>query len=154
MTFASLLHLFGGCNSSSSAGRKSNTETTSGRFKVGQIWKYHNREGEDSSTCTILKIETYDVTKDTIIHIRIDGVKIYSPDSPDGYSHAVGHLPCDAKAVSKSVTEMIGVKEPLPDFAEGYALWKKAWDEGKGGYFTIELKEVVESFDRGMKRGN
>lgn len=49
---------------------------------------------------------------------------------------------------------MIGINQDLPDFAEGYALWKKAWDEGKGGYFTAELKEVIEGLDQGMRKGD
>lgn len=151
MIFSCLLYAFGGCNSSS-AGRKSQPIAANGKFKVGQIWKYHNRKGEDNSTCTILKIETYDITKDTIIHIRIDGVKLYSPNAPNGYVDVIGHLPCTIQSVSKSVTEMVGVTRDLPAYAEGYAAWKKAWDEGKGGYFTAELDEVVEGLDQGMRK--
>ena len=69
----------------------------SDKFKVGQVWKYNNRLGEDSSTLTILKIEKYE-KGDTIIHIRVDGVKIYSPQAATGYSDFIGHLPFSEKA--------------------------------------------------------
>src|SRR6185295_6191348 len=64
----------------------------SDKFKVGQVWRYDNRPGEDSSTLTILKIEKYE-KGDTIIHIRIDGVRIYNPQLPSGYSDFIAHLP-------------------------------------------------------------
>lgn len=148
MLFASLLQFFSSCNSTNSK-RKSHPITTSGKFKVGQVWKYHNRDGEDASTFTILKIEIYNVTKDTIIHIRIDNVKMYSSN---GHTETVEHLPCSAASVSQSSREMIGIKTQVPDFAEGYASWKKAWDEGKGGYLTAELKDVIDGLDQGMRK--
>ena len=40
----------------------------------------------------------------------------------------------------------------LPDFAEGYALWKTDWDEAKAGYFTAALKDILEGRDQGMKK--
>jgi hypothetical protein len=133
------------------AGCKSPAVKTEGKFKVGQIWKYQNREGEDSSTCTILKIEKYEKCADTIIHVRIDGVNIFSSQSPTGYTHMIQHLPCSEKSISKSVTTIVGTSKALPDFLNGYNSWKNAWDSGKGGYFTVDLKEVVDVVDKGMK---
>lgn len=120
------------------------------KFKVGQVWKYANRSGEDSSTLTILKIEKYD-KGDTIIHIRVDGVKIYSPQAATGYSDFLGHLPFSEGAISKSVTKLVGQNDNLPDFSKGYNEWKEAWDNGKGGYFTIDLKEAIDGVDKAMQ---
>ena len=93
------------------------------KFKVRQVWKYANRNGEDSSTLTILKIEKYE-KGDTIIHIRVDNVKINSPQSATGYTNFIGHLPYSEIAISKSVTSLVGQNENLPDFSEGYNQWR------------------------------
>lgn len=140
---AGLFSFFASCNRQDKKQQPLQTE----KFKVGQIWKYANRDNEDSSTLTILKIEKYD-KGDTIIHIRVDGVKIYSPQSATGYSEFIGHLPFSAKAISKSVTKLVGQNNNLPDFSDGYKQWKEAWDNDKGGYWTIDLKEAIEGVDK------
>ena len=123
----------------------------SAKFKVGQIWSYNNRPTEDNSTLTILKIEKYE-KGDTIIHIRVDGVKIYNPNIANGYSNFIGHLPFSEKAISKSATKLVGQNNNLPDFSKGYEEWKDSWDNGKGGYWTVELKEAIEGIDSAMKK--
>ena len=120
------------------------------KFKVGQVWKYANRNGEDSSTLTILKIEKYE-KGDTIIHIRVDNVKINSPQSATGYTNFIGHLPYSEIAISKSVTNLVGQNESFPDFSEGYNQWKEVWDNGKAGYWTIELEEAIDGIDKALQ---
>lgn len=120
------------------------------KFKAGQVWKYVNRDGEDSSTLTVLKIEKYD-KGDTIIHIRVDGIKIYNSQTTSGYSNFIAHLPISEKAIKKSVTRLIRTTNSLPAFTEGYNQWKEAWDKGKGGYWTLGLKEVIENIDKAMQ---
>lgn len=126
-------------------------DTASGQFKVGQVWKYNNRPGEDSSTFTILKIEKYE-KGDEIIHVRVDGIKIYNPKIAGHYSDFIGHLPFSAKTISKSVTSIVGQNNNLPDFSEGYNNWKEAWDSGKGGYWTVDLKDAIEVMDSVMRQ--
>jgi hypothetical protein len=127
-----------------------NIETTLDKFKVGQVWKYSSRLGEESSTLTILKIEKYEKS-DIIIHIRVDGIKLYNPSAASGYSDLIGHMPFSEKAISKSVTELVEQNNNLPDFSEGYNLWKEAWESGKGGYWTIDLKEAIEGMDKTIR---
>jgi hypothetical protein len=128
MTFRNLLVIIAGLFSFliSCKGQNNKTDQSlkSERFIAGQVWKYNNRIGEDSSTLTILKIEKYE-NGDTIIHIRVDGVKIYSPQSPIGYSNFIGHLPFSEKVISKSVSKLVGQNNNLPDFSEGYNRWKE-----------------------------
>jgi hypothetical protein len=145
---AGLLSLFTSCKEE--AKEKSKVETTSGKFKEGQVWKYNNRPGEENSTLTILKIEEFE--KDTIIHIRVDGIKLYNPNVAGGYSDFIGHLPFSEKAISKSVTRLIGHNNNLSDFSEGYNRWKEAWDKGKGGYWTVDLKDAIEGLDNVMRQ--
>ena len=131
--------------------KKQNIDINSDKFKVGQVWKFDNRVGEDSATLTILKIEKYE-KGDTIIHIRVDGVKMYNPKVASGYSNDIGHLPFSQKSIEKSVTKLVGQKDKLPDFSEGYGQWKEAWDNGKGGYWTVNLQEAIEGVDSVMRQ--
>jgi hypothetical protein len=144
---AGLFSFFAGCKDQN---KKQQQSTMTEKFEVGQVWKYANRDGEDSSTLTILKIEKY-VKGDTIIHIRVDGIKIYSPQAATGYTNYIGHLPFSEKAIAKSVTELVGQNDELPDFSEGYTQWREAWDAGKAGYWTVDLKEAVEGIDKTMQ---
>jgi len=124
------------------------------RLKPGQIWKYHNRKEEDSSTCTILKIEKYEAKQAdlTLVHIRVDGVRISSPGSPGGYISSVQHFPCSEECILSSVTEMVGTTPTLPEFSEGYKTWKEAWDAGEAGYFTAPLKDILEGIEQGIRK--
>ncbi len=152
MIGVALFSLLAGCKGQEQ--HKENTnhmETAPGKFKIGQVWKYHNRAGEDSSTLTILKIEKYE-KGGTIVHISVDGIKLYNPDAPGGYSSFIGHLPFAEAALFKSVTQLTGQNNNLPDYAEGYNDWKEAWDKGKGGYWTIDLKEAINGIDRVMRQ--
>jgi len=120
-------------------------------FKVGQIWKYNNRQGEDSSTLTVLKIEkchkTFDSisSSDTVIHIRIDKIKL--KNSKGEYSYSIEHLPCSEKALSKSVATVVGENSSLPDFSNEYDRWKKLYDKGKNLYWGLTIKEAVADRD-------
>lgn len=144
---AGLFSFFASCKGQD---KKQQQALATEKFKVGQVWKYSNRNGEDSSTLTILKIEKYD-KGDTIIHIRVDAVKIYSPQSATGYTDFIGHLPFSENAISKSVIKLVGQNDNLPDFSEGYNQWKEAWDSGKGGYWTVDLKEAIDGVDKAMQ---
>ncbi len=144
---AGLFSFFASCKGQD---KKNGQSLATEKFKVGQIWKYENRKGEDSSTLTILKIEKYD-KGDTIIHIRVDGVKIYSPQAATGYSDFIGHLPFSEKSISKSVTKLVGQNNNLPDFSDGYNQWKEAWNSDKGGYWTVNLKEAIDGVDKAMQ---
>lgn len=149
----SLVILFSICSfllSCKGQNTKNKLHLADSNLKVGQIWKYKNRTGEDSSTVTILKIEKYE-KGDTIIHIRVDNIKIYSPQSATGFSNVVDHLPYSKNALLKSITKLVGQTNDLPDFSEGYNLWKEAWDSGAAGYWTTDLKEAINGVDKNSR---
>jgi hypothetical protein len=123
---------------------------TAGKFKVGQIWKYDNRPLEGGSTLTILKIEKFS-KGDTIVHIRVDGIRMANSRAPGGYSTYLEHLPYSIKALSKEVRSVVGHTDHLPDFEEGYQQWRSAWDNGKAGYFTVSVKELISGTEKTMK---
>lgn len=124
---------------------------TSEKFEPGQVWKYAGRPGEEESTLTILKIEQYE-KGGTIIHIRVDGIILFNPNTGrDNLTH-IGHMPFAEEAISKSVTEIVGLNDNLPDFSQGYNQWKEAWDNGKAGCWTIGIKDAIQGMDSVIRK--
>jgi len=119
------------------------------KFKVGQIWKYKTREGEEDSRIQILKIDKFK-DNEPFIHISIHGLKIKSPASESGYSETVGHLPFDRKSFDESVTELEGQKSITTDHLDGYQTWKEAFEAEKAGVFTISIAKVIAFLERSM----
>ncbi|MES2516427.1 MAG: hypothetical protein V4580_19905 [Bacteroidota bacterium] len=133
--------------------KEKNIDITIPKFKVGQVWKYKNRIGEDNSKVTILKIEKYD-KGDTIMHIRVDGVNFGNSNSVDSATQVISHLPFSQKSIELSLTELIDSIKNVPDFSEGYKQWRQGFDAGKAGYWTVELKEAIEGMHQAMKQNN
>jgi hypothetical protein len=131
-------------------------DTTHQRFVVGQQWRYTTRPQEPNSTLTILKIETHPKL-DTIVHIAVSDVVIPSPGS-DTPRESIGHMPIDASILESSVTQLAQQSVPLPDFAEGYQVWREAFDQGKAGVFSRPVSECVgfmeETLNQGTKQNN
>jgi len=112
------------------------------QFQPGQVWTYHTRPGEEDSRLTVVKVEPHDKVG-TIVHIRVDGVAQKNPHAPDGVSRVIHHTPFAAEALQRSVIELVG-DGPVPgSFEQGYAIWKQAFDSGKGGVFTITVAESI-----------
>ncbi len=116
-------------------------DTTHPKFAVGQQWKYTARPQEPRSTLTILKIEAHPKLG-TIAHISVSDVVIPSPDS-DTPRDSIGHMPIDAGILESSVTELVHQSVPLPDFTEGYEIWREAFDQGQAGVFDLPVSECV-----------
>ncbi len=144
---AGLLNWLTGCNEP-----KDERDFQDDKFKVGQIWKYNTRIGEDNSTLTILKVEKYD-SAGVIVHIYVNGLKLKNPQRPNGFSDDIGHLPLSKDAVLKSVTTLVSSDNKLPDFKEGYNIWKEAFDNDKGGVFSIVVSDAVKYVEEVMNTG-
>lgn len=119
-------------------------------FEVGQIWNYKTREVEPESTLIILRIE--DIQNQCIIHIQIQDLRIINPRVPNGYTNLVSHAPCSKESIKASVTTYVGRAEKLPDFEEGYKLWKEAFESGKAGWFTTNIGEVVQFMEDALNQ--
>ncbi len=133
-----------GC--SRSPGKTMFTDTESSEFKVGQVWNYKARPGEDASTLVILKVETAPGWSN-IVHVGVVGLKIRSLK---GTQDTIPHMPFDEAAVKKSVTTKVSDQGKLTDFQEGYGLWNAAASSGKGGVFTISVAEAVAAIEGGL----
>ncbi len=136
---AVILLFFSGC-------KQNNME-----YSVGQEWKYKTRSTEENLTLTILKIEEYPETG-KVIHISINGLKIKNPNSPEGFAETLSHIPISEEALDKSVTSLKNETGKKPDSLEmdGYSYWKKEFDKGNAGIFTIPVSEIVSSMEKSI----
>ena len=137
-----ILLLFSGC-------------TKNNQYRVGQEWNYKTRPTEKSSTLTILKIEEYPETG-KVIHISVSGLKMKNPASPTGYAENLSHLPISEEALDKSVTTLKNETGKKPDSLEmdGYSYWKRAFDKGDAGIFTIPVSEIVGKMEKSIVAGD
>jgi hypothetical protein len=110
------------------------------RFHPGQVWRYHARPGEDSSTLTVLKVERHPETG-VIVHVRVTGVHVRTPGGD--YASELGHLPISEDALRRSVTTKVRDGAPTDRGTDGYQEWRRAYDSGRGGVFTTTVSECV-----------
>lgn len=118
-------------------------ETTESRFKVGQKWSYKTRPNESESYFIVVKVER-DPKLGNIIHIAVRDLKMKNPHSPDGISDKVNHMPFAEEAPQRSAVKLLKEKVDLPEYEEGYKMWREAFDAGRAGIYTITLAEAVE----------
>jgi hypothetical protein len=117
-------------------------QTADSKYKVGQQWSYSARPGEEKSYLIIVKIDN-DPKLGRIIHIALRGLKIKNPRSPNGLSEEISHLPFLEEAIEKSGLKFVKEKVDLPDFEEGYGIWRQARDAGEAGAYSITIAEAV-----------
>jgi hypothetical protein len=124
------------------------TDTDKSEFKVGQVWNYRARPGEESSTLVILKVETAPGWSN-IVHVGVTGLKF---KTAKGIQDTLPHLPMDETFVKSSVTTKVGDDGKRTDFQEGYKMRREAASSGKGGVFTLSVAEVVSTVEEGLKK--
>jgi hypothetical protein len=115
-------------------------------FEPGERWSYHTRPEDPDSTLIIGRVEEFP-NLGTVIHISVVDVNIRSPRAPGGLTHVVHHMPISPEALRASVIQRSGTGSPSPQFADGYQIWRTAVEDGKGGAFSISVREAVEGFE-------
>ncbi|HEX8243622.1 MAG TPA: hypothetical protein VF541_09005 [Longimicrobium sp.] len=130
-------------------GRPRLTDATDSAFHPGEVWRYHARPEEPGSTLTVLRVDR-DPKLGNIVHVRVDGLRIPDPHHPSGFSGEIMHLPFDERAVVGSVSELVRSGVAIPDHEAGYAEWRRAFDTGEAGVFTISVGEAVAVRDRAI----
>jgi hypothetical protein len=119
-------------------------------FSAGQVWAYKARPGEEMSRLLIDKVED-DPRLGRIYHISITGVHIGRPDASVHFASELPHLPVSEKTLTLSCTTLVGKSEPNPQYLGGYQLWRKAFEAGHAGVYTISVAEIVETTDRALQ---
>jgi hypothetical protein len=118
-------------------------DTTDSKFKVGQMWSYKTRSGEEKSFFIVVKVETHSKLGN-IVHIAVRNLKMRNPRSPDGISEDVDHMPFSEEALNRSAVKILKEKVDLPNFKDGYQEWRDAFEAGHAGVYTITLAEAVK----------
>jgi hypothetical protein len=118
-------------------------DTTESRYKVGQKWSYKTRPHEEKSYFIVVKVENHP-KMGNIVHVAIRDLKMKNPRSPDGVSERVNHMPFAEEAIKKSAIKLLKEKVELPDYEEGYKMWKEAFEAEQAGIYTITLAEAVD----------
>jgi hypothetical protein len=112
------------------------------------VWAFKAPPTQPDAKLTILRVEDGGGVG-MIVHIAISGVSFGNGQS------TISHLPFAEFAVEQSVTVLERESGPIPDFAQGYGLWREAFDTGKGGVFSISVAEAFEAVTGLIaKRGN
>lgn len=120
------------------------------KFFVGQVWKYNHRPSEPDSRVFIVRIDADDPEHGNIIHIYISNLSIPNPDAVGGKTIYIGHMPYDQDALERSVTELESETKELPDYEDGYRLWKAAFDDSQAGVFDVPVSEAIKFVEKSI----
>lgn len=112
-------------------------------FSEGEVWSYKSRPGEAGSTLLINRVET-DSKLGSIYHISLSGVRVKNLRAPSGISTELAHFPVSQQTLEQSCIKLLGTSKPNPKYLEGYAEWKRAFDQGNAGVFTTSVAEIVD----------
>lgn len=121
------------------------------KYKVGQSYSYDARPGEEKSSLVIVKIDD-DPKLGKIIHIALRDLKVKNRHIPEGFTENVNHMPFALDAIEKSGLKLLKEKTDLPDFEEGYRLWREAFEARRGGVYTITVAEAVGVIEKGLNQ--
>ena len=127
-------------------GKAQNSElkdATDSPYKVGQVWSYKTRPNEAKSTFIVVKVDSHP-KYGNIIHIAVRDLKMKNSRSSNGFSDKINHMPFAEKSITQSIVKMLKEKAELPDFEEGYNLWREAFDQKRAGFYTITVAEAVK----------
>src|SRR5262249_14963687 len=120
-------------------------------FAEQQVWSYRTRKGEEGSTLLINKVEN-DPNLGQIFHISVAKVRVRNRHAPSGVIDELPHFPVSKQTLEASCTKLVGKSAPNPEYVEGYNEWKRAFDQGKAGVFTISVAEIVQIVEDTLNR--
>ncbi|UOQ72513.1 hypothetical protein [Hymenobacter cellulosilyticus] len=118
-------------------------DITTSRFQVGQVWEYHTRPTETDSLLTVVKVELQHGA-DVAVHVYVDGLRLKTPNPSGKPGTTASHLPFSEEALTASVTHVVRHANTLPDFEEGYEIWREAFLTGQAGIFSVTVAEVMD----------
>jgi len=126
-------------------------QTTDEKFRVGDVWEYHARKGEERSTITILRVDDSPEIG-IIVHIGVDNVHFANclgGPEPD----AVPHMPFARKALEASVKKKIASGQPLPSYEDGYHEWRDAYEQKHAGVYVLSIADAVSVAEKTFQKG-
>jgi len=126
-------------------------QATDEKFRVGDVWEYQTRKGEERSRVTILRIDDSPEIG-TIIHIGVDNVHFancHGGPEPE----AVPHMPFARKALDASVKKKLASDQPLPSYEDGYQDWKDAFAQKRAGVYVVSVADAVSVAEKTFQKG-
>lgn len=126
-------------------------ESFAARYAEGQLWTFSARPTEEGATLLINRIEQ-DPRLGPIFHISVFDVRVANPHAPGGVTAALPHFPVSRETLDKSCLELRGIREPNPDYLEGYREWRGVFDAGRAGVFDIPVSEIVDIVQTAIAR--
>ncbi len=118
-------------------------------FGVGQVWTFKDA---DLSTSRVIigRIDRFSDGVMVLVSVAVTDAPIATTDAP---TQTIPHLPFEAEALKASVVALDGEREVPKAFDEGYRIWRKAYDGGNAGAFTIPVASAVEYVKTTVERG-
>jgi hypothetical protein len=126
-------------------------QITDPKFRVGDVWEYQTRKGEERSRITILRVDDSPEIG-TIIHIGVDKVHFANCNGgpePD----AVPHMPFARKALEASVKKKLASGQPLPSYEDGYQEWRGAYAQKHAGVYVVSIADAVSGAEKTFQKG-
>jgi len=120
-------------------------------YKEGQVWNYKTRVNELESKLIILKVEEYE-TLGEVIHIYVTGLAMIDNSNPSEVMDDISHMPFSKEAIDDSVISFDDMTE-IPDYSEGYEIWKESFMKGDAGVFSVLVSEAVEFMEKTINEG-
>lgn len=111
-------------------------------FHAGETWQYQTRPHESGSTFFVWRVETLP-DGSNVVHIQLQGLCIPNPLAPEEVTQVAQHLPVSEEALSHCATRRVSSGEALPP-PEGYEQWRREWEQGRAGTFSISLAEIAD----------
>lgn len=124
---------------------------TAYNYEVGQIWKYRSRDNEENSQIVILN--SIQVGSDVVYSICVEGVKLKNSWIEGGIQTTLPHAPVSQEVLDLDVVELIGVRQnPLDEYESEFQDWKKPFDQGEAGFFTITIAEILGCVEQAVNQ--
>lgn len=121
-------------------------------YEVGQVWRYKTRPGEEGSRLHIARIDE-EPGGVVVYHLFVDGLSLKNTHLAGGVQAELPHSPVGRETLDASVTELERVDADPPDVSEGYAEWRRAFDAGQGGYFTMPVADILDTLEAAAAGG-
>jgi len=118
---------------------------------VGQVWTYRVRPGDEGSVVQINKIESHPKLG-AIYHISLFGLHAVGSGFASGTITQLPHLPVSQGTLDVSVDALTTMAPRPVEYEAGYAEWRRAFDAGRAGIYTISLAEIVTTMIEGLSR--
>jgi hypothetical protein len=122
-------------------------------YQTGQIWKYRARDGEAASQIVIINSTSVPGCGE-IYSVAVEGVKLKNPWIVGGIQTNLPHAPVSAGCLDLSVLELTGIRpSPLEEYGDAFQEWKRPFDRGEAGVFTISIAEILDYVEAAINHG-